>query len=336
VMKRRNLFSLISIVVALGDLPSSVRMVDTGSHRLQLRVAGRGTPTVVLESGAGGTIEDNWSKVWPKVAKFTQVVAYDRDGFGASEAGPKPRTGERIATELHTALGGAGLRPPYVMVGHSLGGPFVHIFAHRYPTEMAGMVFVDPTGEQAGDGNPLEWAKSHHGKRLNVMEEKLKKSTLSEEMQHWMRVMWAVSMKNREEILARAPEEMRDRWAALLERQLQGFTEDESMQNLANLSPTEQAAWTTLEQARAAWPLPDVPVALLISVKVRKNPLNTSEELALEEERTQIKVDESENWIAKFPKGRFIKTEKSGHHVPNDEPNLVIKAIGQFVREARK
>ena len=334
-MKKYNSLSLILLAAVLVDLPSSVRMVDTGSHRLQLRAAGRGTPTVLLETGAGGTIEDNWSKVWPEVAKFAQVVAYDRDGFGASEAGPKPRTGQKIAIELHTALGNAELKPPYVLVGHSLGGPFIHVFAHRYPTEVAGMLFVDPTGEQAGDGNPLEWAKSNYQEKLRVLEDKLRKSRLSEEMQHWMQVMWAVSMKEREETLARAPEEMRDGWAASLDRRIQGFTEDESWENVSSLSPTEQAAWTTLEQARAAWPLPDVPVILLTSAKAGKNPSNTSQESALEEERTRIKMDECEKWIARFPKGRLIIAKKSGHHIPNDEPNLVIEAIRELVKEAR-
>jgi pimeloyl-ACP methyl ester carboxylesterase len=335
-MNGSNLFSLLLLVVVLVDLPSSIRMVGVGSHRLALRVAGRGTPIVVLETGAGGTIDDNWSKVWPEVAKFTQVVAYDRDGFGSSEAGPKPRTGERIATELHTALGNAGLKPPYVLVGHSLGGPIIHIFAHRYPTEVAGMVFVDPTGEEAGDGNPLQWAKSHHGEKLKVVEDKLKKSKLSEEMQYWMQLMWAISMKDREETVARAPEDLRDRWAALLERGIQGFMEDESFQNVANLAPTELAAWTTLEQARAAWPLPDVPVILLVSAQIRKSRSNTSEELALEKARIEDMKHESEKWIKRFPKGELIMTEKSGHHIPNDEPNVVIEAIRRVAKELRK
>lgn len=125
------------------QLSVQTRHIDVGGHKLRLRVAGSGSPTVVLDYGLGGSIE-NWNDVFPEVARFTRVVAYDRAGYGESEPGPGPRSQTRIATELHTLLNRAQIAPPYVLVGHSLGGANMRAFAHLLKDEVAGLVFVDP------------------------------------------------------------------------------------------------------------------------------------------------------------------------------------------------
>ena len=91
-----------------------------------------------------------------EIANFAQTVSYDRAGLGQSDPGPKPRSARQIATELHTALQNAGVKPPYVLVGHSLGGPYVRVFADMYPKEVVGMVLVDPSQEAFYD-----WTKAH-------------------------------------------------------------------------------------------------------------------------------------------------------------------------------
>lgn len=117
--------------------------IDVGGYKLRLQVAGTGTPTVVLDYGLGGSLE-NWRDVFPEVARFTRVVAYDRAGYGKSEPGPEPRSQTQIATELHTLLHRAQIAPPYVLVGHSLGGANIRAFAYLFKDEVAGLVFVDP------------------------------------------------------------------------------------------------------------------------------------------------------------------------------------------------
>jgi pimeloyl-ACP methyl ester carboxylesterase len=117
--------------------------VDVAGHKLRLRVAGAGMPTVVLDYGLGGSIEE-WNDVFPEVARFARVVSYDRAGYGKSEAGPEPRSHTQIATELHALLHRANIAPPYVLVGHSLGGANIRAFAHLFKDEVAGLVFVDP------------------------------------------------------------------------------------------------------------------------------------------------------------------------------------------------
>jgi pimeloyl-ACP methyl ester carboxylesterase len=121
------------------------QMVDIGGHRLHLLCMGEkqpGQPTVILESGHGAW-SNYWRTVQPEIARFARVCAYDRAGFGWSEPGPKPRTPERIVTELHTLLAQAGEPGPYLLVGHSMGGPLSRLIYALYPHEITGMVWID-------------------------------------------------------------------------------------------------------------------------------------------------------------------------------------------------
>ena len=123
------------------------RLVDVEGRKLSLKVAGAGSPTVVLEYGLGGNAT-NWNNIFPEVARFTRVVAYDRAGYGKSEVGPEPRSQTQLAKELHTLLHNAGIAPPYILVGHSLGGANIRAFAYLFKEEIAGLVFVDPFNER--------------------------------------------------------------------------------------------------------------------------------------------------------------------------------------------
>jgi pimeloyl-ACP methyl ester carboxylesterase len=100
----------------------------------------------VLDAGLSGSSLD-WDLVQPELGRTTRVCAYDRAGMGWSDPGPQPRTPSRIAGELHTLLINAGITGPYVLVGHSLGGKNVRLFAQQHPDEVAGMVLVDARGE---------------------------------------------------------------------------------------------------------------------------------------------------------------------------------------------
>lgn len=123
---------------------TSGRLIDVGGHRMHLDCAGSGSPTVVLEPGAGGTSASmGW--VAPAVATQTRVCVYDRAGRGGSEPGVGPQDGARVATDLHTLLHKAGVPGPYVLAGHSFGGLYVRIFAAHYPDEVAGLVLIDST-----------------------------------------------------------------------------------------------------------------------------------------------------------------------------------------------
>src|SRR6476469_4430844 len=141
-------------------------LVDIGGRRLYLACKGSGTPTVILEAGAGNN-GDIWSEVDPKaatqtsvfdgIAQFTRVCAYDRPGTIAgsetiersrSDPAPMPRSAGDVVADLSALLTAAGVRPPYVLVGHSFGGLVVRLFASTLtPDDVVGLVLVDAAQE---------------------------------------------------------------------------------------------------------------------------------------------------------------------------------------------
>jgi pimeloyl-ACP methyl ester carboxylesterase len=146
-------------------LPPPGRLVDIGGWKLHLNCTGEASPgraTVILESGAGD-FSVEWSLVQPKVAAFARVCSYDRAGDGWSELGPHPRTFHQVAYELHTLLDRAGIQPPFVLVGQSYGGWLVRQYQAIYPSEVAGMVLVEP-----GMENP--WRTTPDGKVVRASE----------------------------------------------------------------------------------------------------------------------------------------------------------------------
>lgn len=140
---------LYETVMAAGDdqrFPPTGQLISVDGHQMHIRCMGQGSPTIIFESGLGGW-SDHWSKVQPEVGAFTRACSYDHAGLGWSESSNEPRTQEQIATELHDLLIAAHIQPPYILVGHSLGGKAIRLFEAKYPDEVAGMVFVDARDE---------------------------------------------------------------------------------------------------------------------------------------------------------------------------------------------
>jgi pimeloyl-ACP methyl ester carboxylesterase len=125
-----------------GANPMTGQLVDIGGRKMHIECWGSGSPTVVLESGLGEA-SFYWARIAPAVAVTTRVCAYDRAGYGWSEPPAAPQDGNAVASDLHALLAASGNPGPYVLVGHSTGGPYVRVFAARYPDEVAGMVLLD-------------------------------------------------------------------------------------------------------------------------------------------------------------------------------------------------
>jgi pimeloyl-ACP methyl ester carboxylesterase len=124
-------------------------LVDVGGRGLYRADVGSGGPTVVLEDGLTDSAA-TWSGVVPAIAAFAQVVSYDRPNTiaGASDPAPAPRTAADVVADLHVLLEAEAVPGPYVLVGHSVGGLFVRLFASNYPDEVAGLVLVDASHEE--------------------------------------------------------------------------------------------------------------------------------------------------------------------------------------------
>jgi pimeloyl-ACP methyl ester carboxylesterase len=129
--------------VEIGDVPPAPGiLVDAGGYQLHLYCIGEGSPTVILEPGFG-RFSLNWRGLQHQLSPYTRVCAYDHAGLGWSETGVLPRTTDQMVEELHTLLENADIAPPYLIVGHSLGGFTVRLFAARYPDQTTGVVLVD-------------------------------------------------------------------------------------------------------------------------------------------------------------------------------------------------
>lgn len=135
---------------SLGSPPG--RLIDVGGHKLHIHCVGEGAPTVVIDGGAGA-----WSIHYAHIQKAlsgARVCTYDRAGLGWSDSGPSPRTSERMVEELHALLHGAGVAPPLILAGHSLGGYNVRIYQARYPEEVGALVLLDAAHEQQWERLP--------------------------------------------------------------------------------------------------------------------------------------------------------------------------------------
>lgn len=150
---RRGIVLAVALVSAFALRPLQAEgprdlKVDVGGRVLRARVLGVGGPVVVFESGGGGATLDDWGPVPASVAQQARVVLYDRAGIGGSEPSAAAPAGDLVARDLRALLRGLGLEPPYVLVGHSLGGAYARFFAALRPDEAAGFVFLDPTTEE--------------------------------------------------------------------------------------------------------------------------------------------------------------------------------------------
>ena len=133
---------------SMAEMPG--QLVDIGGHRLHIHCAGSegGGPTVVFESGGGGSAKD-WTKVREALGPGVRSCAYDRAGLGWSEKGPEPRTLRQEVFEFQALLDAAEVRGPVVLVGQSIGGLLVRMYAAQHLTNVAGVVLVDPTHENS-------------------------------------------------------------------------------------------------------------------------------------------------------------------------------------------
>jgi pimeloyl-ACP methyl ester carboxylesterase len=122
--------------------PASGRTYLVDGHRLYLNCVGSGAPTVVLFNGLGEWTP-NWAWVQANVSAATRVCAFDRAGEGWSGGKAISQDGHALATDLHALLHAAHVRPPYVLAGHSVGGPYALVYAEQYPSQVAGVALID-------------------------------------------------------------------------------------------------------------------------------------------------------------------------------------------------
>lgn len=308
------------------------RMVEVEpGRRLNLHCAGTGSPTVVFESGLGVPIS-NWGFVQPAIALQTRTCAYDRAGLGFSDAATRASDSKNIVDDLHRLLVAAAIPPPYVLVGHSYGGLTVRLYAHTYPSEVVGMVLVDPTVEdQLASYRALDpqkrtaeqWVADTVEPNLREGRECVEaapagfipgtepfKKCISEPFLQYSEAVNASNQK----------QEMR-----------------ESAQR-AGLSENEQVFAASADQVRAARrAYGALPLVVLTSGPRQppKDPL-TPEAQALREARRQLWVDLHHGVAKLSSSGVQVVVEGAKHYIQLDKPQAVVDAIGRVLAMSEK
>jgi pimeloyl-ACP methyl ester carboxylesterase len=271
-------------------------LVDIGDGRkLYLECRGAGSPTVILEAGAGNNgqtwdtiglgADSRATAVLPGVAAFTRVCAYDRPGtildlehHSRSDSVPMPRTAGDVVADLHALLGAAAVPGPFVLAGHSFGGLVARLYATTYPEEVVGLVLIDAAHEDY-----------YAAQREALTPEQ-----------------WAEFARSAEQ----GPPELAD------------YVDRERLDTDASASQMREAA--------AASPLRPMPVVVLTHGVPWDWPPGYP---AADLEAVWLPLQEA--LAALVPDSRLVVAEQSGHFIPGDQPKVVIAAIQQVVDAVR-
>jgi pimeloyl-ACP methyl ester carboxylesterase len=277
--------------------PPPGKLIDVGGgYRLHLYCTGESGPTVVLDYGLSGSYLD-WYFVQPEVARSTRVCSWDRSGYGWSDRSAKPQVPSVIAEELHNLLERAGEKPPFVLVGHSLGAFDVRMYAHLYPEQVAGIVLVD--GAIPDEDIPFTWRSRWQLKLLQY--------TAPFGLPRWR--SWCTG----------GPEAIRPMKRAF------------SCSSRVFRAHYEQ--WSVFPQSaaevRKLRSMGDLPL-VVISRDPRRSAKTDGSVLAYEQHWEQ----QQQELLRLSSRATYIIAAGSGHSVPLDRPDVVIEAIRKIIAQA--
>jgi pimeloyl-ACP methyl ester carboxylesterase len=308
--------------------PQDMVHIDA-DYRLNLYCAGKGAPTVIFEAGQGATIA-LWGFVQPVVAKNVRTCSYDRAGIGFSDASPHPSTAANMVDDLHRLLVAADIKPPYILVGHSLGGMIVRLYADRYPAEIAGMVQVDPAVE-----DQTEAFRSLDPQHRTA--EQWRATVIEPDLEHARNCVAAAKVG-----LVRGSDMFKDCVAetypqvsdAVNEAIQNNMAKPDHMQ--ADLSEMENLSISADAVRASRRSYGDLPLAVLTRGKWPAPKADaTPEELANAEARHRMWNTLHDNVARLSSRGTNEIVEGARHWIPYDKPQAVIDAIDKVVAQVR-
>ena len=295
--------------------PQSLVRID-GERRLNLCCTGKGRPTVVFDSSLGGGMMD-WALVQPQVSAKTRACSYDRAGLGFSDPSPEPRTSARMVEDLHRLLRAAHIEPPYVLVGHSLGGMNIKLYAETHLSEVAGLIFVDPSHEDLAKKswalNP-EYAKQN-ARFMDYLHECLKAKPSD----------FIPGSKLRES--CGTPPNGSRFSPAINALQLERSTRPGYLQ--AWISEQENVWTASADELRAAHrSLGDIPLVVLTHEPL---PRQASETQEMRDAQNQVRTELHTEIAGMSTRGSIRTVKNSGHFFQLDQPEEVTGAILEVV-----
>jgi pimeloyl-ACP methyl ester carboxylesterase len=308
--------------------PAPGRLIDITSNgfgpcRLHLHEQGAGSPVVVLESGIAAS-SLTWGLVQPKVAEFACVCSYDRAGLSWSDSCAAARTLHQIVFELTSLLAHAGLSGPYVLVGHSFGGAVIRAFAHLHPSDVAGLIFVDPVSIEY-------WANCGPGekRRLRLAARLSRRGALLARM-GVVRVALATLASGHERI------------PKLIARISAGQSASVISRLLGEIQRLPPELWPVL---RAHWSRPKCFLAMAEYLEslpesarlARMMPIPADIPLVVvsASNATEAELKERNSWVQESTRGRHIRMEDGGHWLQLEQPDMVVDVIREVVGLAK-
>lgn len=298
------------------------RLLDIGhGQRLNLYCTGKGQPTVVMDAGLGDSTI-SWALVQPELSKTTRVCSFDRAGLGFSDASTRPGTPVNQSEDLHALLGAAGIKPPYVLVAHSMAGMNVRVFADRYPKDVVGMVIVEGSHEdQSGEG----WA-------IGAADQKVKYDASLKDLHGCIESARKGLVKGTPEFDKCVGDTNDPRFSPAINAAQVRYAITERWQ-AAVASERENVFYASAEETRSTRKdFGDMPLIVLTHSPYPKNDSETQEErnrrtLSWEGMHTRV--------AAMSTRGINIIVPESGHYIQYEHPQIVIDAVRQALAISR-
>lgn len=287
------------------SLPPVGTLVPVTGRRLWAHQAGAGAPAVVVLPG-GGALGLDYLNLQDAIARRTTCLLYDRAGTGWSDPADLPRSATEVTTELRALLGVLGIAPPYLLVGHSLGGAYAWRYAQRFPTEVAAMVLLDPLHEESPKHFPEETRQG--GAQLEAMLH----LDLPAPMLEMYRTIFERNFRT-------WPDGVRQ---ALVARHLEGWKTGIREAMSLDLVVGELAA---------GGPVPDVPVTVITAMGL------DPAQRAFAPDELQQRVNAGKRIVndlvaASFSRGRNVVLEDAAHAwMTMERPDVVIDAIAELL-----
>lgn len=292
------------------------KLIDIGNYKLHLNCTGTGGPTVILDAGAGGN-SLAWALIQPSIAKFTTVCSYDRAGLGWSEKSKNPRTSENFVEELRLLLKKAHIPGPYILVGHSLGGLNVQLYATKYPHEVAGLILVDSSHHDQMEKLPAEPAKSFvfkiltHGKVLRFLS-----------MIGFMRLLSNLTIKNKF-----LPENLR---SIDIAKNTSTSCHDTILLENENFSQSCKQVKSAIKH------FGKLPIRVIAAAKQKLiEELTWSYPSGYINQFINVHAALTQDHVQKSINSKLIVSKCSGHGIPYEDPQIIIDAIEEMVMQYR-
>jgi pimeloyl-ACP methyl ester carboxylesterase len=294
--------------------------------RLSLYCTGRGSPTVVFDSGFLDWAP-SWSMVQPQITKFTRACSFDRAGTGFSQAGPMPRTSVRIAEELHSALIAAGIPGPYILVGHAFGGDNVRAFADLHMDAVSGLVLVD------ADATDLEpkWMQELDRRGRGELVAQLRQCGKAIAQHEALPVVGSAEARKTcaQQLFFRGfPEE---KWSPELNAKLLDLAQTKSDMYDAFASEMEQMARDELYLQQHRRSLGARPIRVLTSGN-HGVPAGATDRAKYEQEITRAQA----RWLTLSTNSKQIFAHSNSEYIQFDDPQVVIDAIREAYDQTEK